>query len=65
MVDLDGSKNVNDVRGINAGNERALTNRKIYMQMKQIEIIDVNAGNVEDAGFFCYMSKRKWPVALV
>ena len=27
--------------------------------MEPIEIIDVNAGNLEDVGFFCYMSKRK------
>lgn len=30
-----------------------------------VEIIDVNVGNVEVIGFFCYLSKWKWPVALV
>lgn len=29
--------------------------------MKKPEIIDVNAGNVEREGFFCFMSKRKNP----
>ena len=38
--------------------ERALGDRRVEEGLKP-EIIDVQAGNVDQTGFFCYMSKRK------